>query len=102
MKKQRKKRSVAEWQALFAEHTVSGVSAAAFCRERNICAKHFSLRKKQLSMTQGKVPAASFVKAQVIDVNKTRGMTLRYGQTELQLPDVISTKWLAELIKQLA
>lgn len=42
------KRTAAEWQTLFNEHTQSGKSAAAFCRERGLCPRYFSKRRKQL------------------------------------------------------
>jgi len=44
------KRSEAQWQALFQQHKVSGLSAAEFCRQQSLCPKHFSLRKKQLGV----------------------------------------------------
>jgi len=44
------KRSEAQWQELFHQHKVSGLSAAEFCRQQLLCPKHFSLRKKQLGV----------------------------------------------------
>ena len=43
------KRSKSEWRTLFEEHDASGLSAAAFCRERGVDAKYFSVRKRQLT-----------------------------------------------------
>ena len=43
------KRSKSEWHSLFEEHDASGLSAAAFCRERGVDAKYFSVRKRQLT-----------------------------------------------------
>jgi len=45
------KRSEAQWFELFEKHERSGLSAAQFCRDENLCPKYFSLRKKQLGWT---------------------------------------------------
>jgi len=56
-----KRRTTEQWQALFAEHERSGQSAAAFCRERGLCPKYFSLRRKQLSPGPGREGVSAFV-----------------------------------------
>ena len=40
------KRSKAQWRELFAAQQVSGLSKARFCKEQNLCLKHFSLRRR--------------------------------------------------------
>lgn len=55
-------RSKEQWQQLFAEHTASGLSVRQFCRDKKLCAKYFSLRKKQLKW-QGSV--SPFVRAKL-------------------------------------
>lgn len=55
-------RSKEQWQQLFAEHAASGLSAQQFCLDKKLCAKYFSLRKKQLQW-QGSV--SPFVRAQL-------------------------------------
>jgi len=42
------KRTEAQWRALFSKFDKSGLSAAAFCRENQLCPKYFCLRRKQL------------------------------------------------------
>lgn len=42
------KRSEDQWRELFEEQAGSGLSAAAFCRARGLCGKHFSKRRRQL------------------------------------------------------
>ena len=44
-----KKRSKAEWLELFEEHSISGLSAAEFCRRKQLNPKYFSLRRRELS-----------------------------------------------------
>jgi len=51
------KRSKSEWHTLFEEHNASGLSAAAFCRQRGVDAKYFSVRKRQLKASS----SASFI-----------------------------------------
>ena len=41
-------RSDEEWSRLFTVHSQSGQSAASFCKDKGLCPKHFSLRRKQL------------------------------------------------------
>ena len=50
------RRSAARWRALFAAHDVSGLSAAAFCREHALCPKYFSLRRRQLGWQSVAMP----------------------------------------------
>ena len=49
-----------DWRQLI-EEQASGIIAAVFCRERNINAKYFSLRKQQLLNSPKKAPV--FIKA---------------------------------------
>ena len=42
------KRTREAWLALFAAHAQSGLSAAAFCREQQLCPRYFSLRRRAL------------------------------------------------------
>jgi hypothetical protein len=42
-----KKRTLEEWQALFKAQAASGLNQAQFCKEQGLCAKHYSLRKRQ-------------------------------------------------------
>ncbi len=37
-------RSEEQWRELFAQHDTSGVSAAEFCKQHDLCPKYFSLR----------------------------------------------------------
>ncbi len=53
-------RTLEEWQALFAEHAASGLSARQFCVQRQLCPKYFSLRRRQLS----DMAPAAFVRLQ--------------------------------------
>ena len=74
------RRSKAEWQALVLEQQDSGLIASEFCRQKDINAKYFSLRKQALkkstsgfvqALLVGREPArsvASEIKLRVIEV----------------------------------
>lgn len=46
------KRTTEQWQALFEAHEQSGLSQARFCKEKKLCTKYFSLRKRQLASSE--------------------------------------------------
>ena len=81
------KRSTKQWHTLFAEQAKSGLSAASFCRERHLCPKYFSLRRKQLlgeKPSSGKQPAAFVqVRPSVSTGKLTSCVRLRYRAVEL-------------------
>ena len=53
------RRTKSDWQALFTEHDQSGLTAVAFCQERNLNPKYFSLRRSQLqTKTEDKTSSA--------------------------------------------
>ena len=51
------------WRGLISEQRASGQSAAAFCRERGLCASQFYYWKKRLSQTA----ETNFVEALVVE-----------------------------------
>lgn len=51
-----------EWRELFTQQEASGLSAVVFCREKDLCPKHFSVRRKQLGCRLGEVDTG-FVRA---------------------------------------
>jgi len=42
------RRTKAQWKSLFSRFDKSGLSAAEFCLDNNLCQQYFSLRRKQL------------------------------------------------------
>lgn len=98
------KRSAEEWQVLFAEQAHSGQSAAVFCRERGICAKHFSKRRQQLCHPDrgSPVPPSAFVPVTVTPVRESIRVEVHCGDTPVvMLLPSLSPVWLADLIRQL-
>ena len=78
------KRSDDQWQALFAEQAGSGLSAAAFCKERKLCPKYFSLRRKQLAAQGVTKQPPRFIQAKPAVVSAgPQVVRLCYGNIEL-------------------
>jgi hypothetical protein len=93
------KRSVEEWQTLFAEQAASGLSQAAFCKKRGLCNKHFCLRRKQLGFSPKST--AGFVAVQVPPVKPIAGLQLQWRDCRLSVPSDVSPAWVADLFKSL-
>ena len=87
-----------DWRQLIEEQQASGLIAAVFCRERNINAKYFSLRKQQLLSSPKKAPA--FIKASVKPMILSepgldfKGIHLSLGNS--------SPLWVAQLLRELS
>jgi hypothetical protein len=102
------RRSVEEWQTLFAQQTASGVSAQQFCKAKGLCSKHFSLRKKQLA-NRAPLDANAFVRVVAKKVRRAAptktaasGLVLRQGSCSLYFDVAPAAEWLAQLVKALA
>ena len=93
-----KRRTPEQWQALFNEHKTSGLTTAQFCRQNNLNAKYFSLRKQQLQTNP-----SIFVKALTPSSNSSfEPIRTHYQGIELCLPASVSTQYLADVMKALA
>lgn len=99
-------RSKAQWLELFKKHEASGLNAAQFCRDENLCQRYFSKRKIQLGWSKNKAtkkvkkkPAADFIQ---VSVAKTEvSCSLECGHLKLKFNQLPQANWLCELIKQL-
>ncbi len=100
------KRTRAEWLSLFAKHQTSDMTAAAFCRQHQLCPKYFSLRKKQLQWIPSEAaqcaqPPPAFVPARVA-VPRAHPIELTWQSAQLSLPGNVPPQWVAQLMKALA
>jgi hypothetical protein len=97
------KHSTQQWQELFKEQGNSGLSIAAFCRDKNIKVKNFyNNRSNHLKKTQ----ASAFILAKK-PASKPSGtehpkVTLLCGVGQLHIPTTVSPIWLAQLLNALA
>jgi len=102
------KRTEPEWRTLFAEHAASGLSAAAYCRQHQLCPKYFSLRRRQLgwvndidqSQSPDKSSEHTFVQASLSPA-PTPAIEITHQSLTLRLPPSMSADWVAALVKQL-
>jgi hypothetical protein len=99
-------RSEHEWLDLFKQHEASGLSAAQFCRDENLCTRYFSKRKRQLAWpakkqvrSVKKKPTADFIK---VSMSKpSTNFTLECGDLKLCWNQLPPTDWLIGFIKAL-
>ena len=89
------RRNREEWQTLIAEQAQSGLTQTAFCAQRGINPKLFSLRK-----TQPLVKPNPFVQARIPIV--AEHVELRWQSATLILPATLSPQWVAGVLKALA
>lgn len=99
-----KKRSREEWRELFTQQEASGLSAAVFCKQNDLCPKHFSVRRKQLGWKAGEVETG-FVRAvkQETDAHRmTTSLVIHCHVGQLVFGALPQPGWLAQLLKALA
>lgn len=87
------RRTKAQWQELIVEQSVSGLTAAEFCRRHEVNAKYFSLRKKQLSQLPGQ-PPVGFVEVtpSVVADSYSPSHSIKLRVTEVELPMHVETQ----------
>ena len=86
-----------DWLTLIADYEQSGQTQTAFCAERGLNAKYFSLKRSQLTQ-EGKAPTET--KSPFVRVSATShaGIKLRIGTVCLELPADYSLDMLTRLI----
>ena len=97
-----KRRTEAQWQALFFEFEASGMTAQAFCQERGLCPKYFGRKRKQLREKKEAASGLSFTRVAVSACSEGDMMELCLGdRLRLRMPTTVSAHWLAGLVRQL-
>ena len=95
------RRTQAEWQSLIQEQQRSGQSAIAFCAERGINPKYFSLCKSRLqSPPRTKPKSENFVR--LSSPLSAAAIQLSIGEVKLSIPGSYPVGALAELIRALS
>jgi len=95
------RRTKSDWQALFTEHEQSGLTATAFCLERGLNPKYFSLRRKQLQTKMEDNVSSAFIPVTTTISNNSSMIELQQGNTFLKIPLSVTPVWLVELVQQL-
>jgi len=86
-----------EWLTLIADYEQSGQTQTAFCAERGLNPKYFSLKRSQLGQTD-KLPkdtSSRFVRA---TASSYTGIKLRVGNVCIELPPDYSLDHLSRLV----
>ena len=99
-----KRRSQAQWRALFEQQQSSGQTAAAFCRGQGLCPKYFSLRRRQLlgAAVSTADTVSAFVPVVVSRPVEVSALEVRFGEAlHLRVPMSVAPHWLAELLHAL-
>ena len=89
------KRSDEQWQSLFEDFERSGVSAAAFCRERGLPAPYFRTKYRERSSRDSK---NAFAKVQV--VTPPAAVNISISDVQIRCHASVPSDWLAALIRQ--
>ena len=92
------RRNRQDWQALVTAQAASGLSAAAFCRDKGLNAKYFSLRKTQLS----KQTLPAFIPVQLSAPISSDTIRVDWQESSVVLPISLSPIWVADFVKQLS
>ncbi len=99
------RRTVLQWRELFNEQIASGLTAAAFCREKQLCPRYFSKRRKQLMTSKEGVSQSTFIKTKAHAISSPAvsmdRIALRTTAGDLSLPANVEPEWLATLMKAL-
>ncbi len=97
-----KRRTETQWRALFSEFKASGMTAQAFCQERGLCSKYFGRKRKQLREKRETASSLSFARVAVSSRRERDMIELCLDDTlRLRMSTSVSTRWLAELVRQL-
>jgi len=95
------RRTKSDWQALFTEHDQSGLSAVAFCSERNLNPKYFSLRRNQLQTKLDDKANSAFIPVTTAISNSSAMIELHQGTALLKIPMSVTPIWLVDFIQKL-
>lgn len=96
------KRTPEQWHKLFTAHQASGLSQAQFCKEHNLCPKHFSLRRRQLNTSSPPTtkPTTPLIQVQPPQSPPYTGVSLHYQGIESRLAQA-DPQFIASVVKQL-
>lgn len=96
----KQRRSKEEWLAIIEEFERSGLSNTDFCKQRGLCRKYFSGRRKAFQKKQKSV-GNKFVQAVVAQPSSVGAIELSTGAVRLKVPANVETDWLVALINGL-
>ncbi len=99
------RRTKQQWLELLEQQEASGLSAAKFCREKNISQKRFYYQARLLRQSTTDDLSPVFLRAKVAEESEGSktgyAIRLQHGQTQLFLPPTIASSWVAGLMAAL-
>ncbi len=96
------RRTKADWRALIAAQQKSGLTAAAFCRERGLPVNYFCRVRNQLRLSEVEKQAPRFVPVSVTRLNAADKIIVRTeGGATVEVPFGIEPRWVAQLLHAL-
>ena len=94
------RRTKEQWQALIEEQSTSGLTATAFCKERELNPAYFSSVKYKLKQSTQK--PTGFVRVSSTAVKSSESLLIEHNGVSLKLPNVTQPDWIATLMRNLA
>ena len=94
------RRTTEQWQALFDQHKVSGLTQTEFAKQQGIDPTYFSYRKRQLLAWQQENDTG-FVELTTQSMILNQSIVLKKRDVELHLQPGTDALWLAALLRAL-
>ena len=99
---QNKRRTKAQWLAIFDKQRKSGLTIKAFCERHGIHLQTFRARKSDWQPSNKK-PSHALVKIEKPKVMQTNAtITCQFQGVELACNDSVNPQWFADMVKALA
>ena len=95
------RRTLEQWQTLFAEHQASGLTQVQFCKQQGLCPKYFGLRRKQLMGIKTKeLHPSPLIKVESSSLTSSHSVSIFHQDVEVRLQQA-DAHFVATLVKQL-
>ncbi|VAX12910.1 hypothetical protein MNBD_GAMMA24-2361 [hydrothermal vent metagenome] len=97
-----KRRTDAQWQALFTEYEASAITVVAFCKARGLCSGYFGKKYRLWQKKNKSRSCSSFVPVALSSSAGVERLELHLGGAlQLCVPTSVSPRWLAEFVQHL-
>ena len=96
----KQRRSKEEWLAIIEEFEQSSLSNTDFCKQRGLCRKYFSGRRKAFQ-EKPKSLSKEFVQAIVAQPSPVAAIEISIGAVQLKVQTSVETDWLVGLVNGL-
>lgn len=99
-----KRRTKNDWRELIKQQAASGLSVAEFCKQQTLGQTYFYKRKSDLNKPPKAHQKSGFIKVSnpLSNISTSPAIKVQYQQSQISLPESVSSLWLAEFIKALS